>query len=62
MAVHYFRKAADGGDVEAMFNLGYCYYNGNGVGEDRVMAKKLWKKAAAEGHAYAREVLDSIGE
>lgn len=61
MAVHYFRKAADGGDPEAMFNLGYCYYNGNGVAEDRAQARELWKKAAEAGHAYAREVLTSLG-
>ena len=61
MAVHYFRKAADGGDPEAMFNLGYCYYNGNGVAEDRAQARELWRKAADAGHAYAKEVLSSLG-
>ena len=61
MAVHYFRKAADAGDAEAMFNLGYCYYNGNGIAEDRAKAKQLWSKAAEMGHEYAREVLTRLG-
>ena len=61
MAGHYFRKAADAGDAEAMFNLGYCYYNGNGIAEDRAKAKQLWSKAADMGHEYAGEVLTRRG-
>lgn len=62
MAVRYFAKAADGGDAEAMFNLAYCYYNGSGVEQDKDKAKQLWRKAAQSGHAFAKEVMTSLGE
>ena len=52
-------EQARAGDVEAMYNLGQCYYSGkDGVEKDRGEALVWFGKAAAKGHGYA---LYSIG-
>ena len=40
-------KAAEAGDVEALEELGWAYYDGNGVAEDKLEAAKWWCKAGA---------------
>ncbi|KAI8822659.1 uncharacterized protein EV422DRAFT_550393 [Fimicolochytrium jonesii] len=52
-AVVWFRRAAESGDPAAHNNLGICYEEGVGVARDVVMAKTLYKLAAAGGHAGA---------
>lgn len=37
---------AKGGDAEAQFILGRCYWNGDGVAANMVEATKWWRKAA----------------
>ena len=39
------------------FRLGYKYYHGKGVPEDKVETVKLWRKAAEQGDAYAAHSL-----
>ena len=39
------------------FNLGFCYYNGQGVAQDHGEAKRLWQLAAKQGHADAKKQL-----
>ena len=34
-----------GGDKEAQYNLGICYYNGHGVTQDYFQSTYWWKKA-----------------
>lgn len=45
---------AEQGDVNAQYNLGESYDDGQGVPEDDVEAVKWWRKAAEQGHAKAQ--------
>ena len=45
---------AEQGDVDAQFNLGYMYNNGEGVPENDKTAVKWYTKAAEQGHASAQ--------
>lgn len=51
--VEWFRKAAEQGDPNAQFNLGWCYANGQGVTQDYSEAVKWYRKAAEQGDLYA---------
>lgn len=53
-------EAARGGDVGAMFNLGWMYANGRGVARDDALAAFFFARAAREGHAQAREMLKFV--
>ena len=33
-SVYWFKKAANMGDVDSAYNLGFCYYHGEGVEKD----------------------------
>ncbi|EJK56462.1 hypothetical protein THAOC_23643, partial [Thalassiosira oceanica] len=56
-AVELFTKAAELGSIEALFDLGNAYYNGDGVQEDKGKAAELYKKAAMQGHVVGRHNL-----
>ena len=60
-AVDWYRKAADVGDPNAQFNLGYCYWTGDGVKKDTDEAVKWFRKAAEQGNALAIETLKRLG-
>jgi TPR repeat protein len=45
---------ASNGDAKAQAVLGWHYYNGEGVAEDRIEAGNWWKKAADQGNADAQ--------
>jgi uncharacterized protein len=53
-AVGWYRKAADQGDADAQFNLGYMYANGQGVPQDYAAAVSWYRKAADQGQAAAQ--------
>jgi TPR repeat protein len=59
-AVRWYRLAAEQGDVNAQYNLGYMYGNGDGVPEDIVLAYMWWNLAAAQGDEVAQENKDII--
>ena len=48
-ALEYYRKAAQLGSAKAMYNIGVCYYNGDGVEQDAGTAAKWYERAAEEG-------------
>jgi uncharacterized protein len=52
VAVGYF-KAAAGTSAQAAWNLGQCYFGGQGVDQDVPKALEVWRKAAAMGHGRA---------
>lgn len=52
-----YKKAAEQGDAEAQYNLGRCYYDGDGVTQNYKMAIQWFKKAAEQGHATAQNSL-----
>ena len=49
-------KKAEQGDAEAQYRLGSCYYNGDGVNEDKAEAVKWYRKAAEQGDSNARKL------
>ena len=52
-AVKECRKAADAGDVMAMYSLGLMYAEGRGVPKDEAEAVKWYRKAADAGNTKA---------
>jgi TPR repeat protein len=48
------QEAAEQGDVEAQYELGICYGNGDGVEKDYAKAVYWWRHAAERGHAKAQ--------
>lgn len=53
---------ARSGDVEAQFNLGYCYYMGLGIDQDYSKAVEWFTKAAEQGYAEAQLFLGECYE
>ena len=47
-------EAAELGSIEALFNLGLAYYQGDGVQEDKTKGVQFYEKAAMQGHAESR--------
>ncbi len=54
IAVGYLTKAAELGDVDAHYQLGYMYWRGEGVEKDEEKAVHYWEKAAIGGDHQAR--------
>ena len=53
-AVRYYRKAAEQGNADAQYSLGFCYKYGHGVDESETEAVK-WFRKAAENYRKAAE-------
>jgi TPR repeat protein len=49
-----YRQAAEQGDVQAQYNLGLAYANGNGLPQDYIEATKWLLMAAEQGHTMAQ--------
>ena len=56
-SVEWLRLAADRGHAGAQFDLGRCYYDGEGVAKDVERAAMWLKKAAEQGHMKAQKYL-----
>ena len=52
--------AAEQGQVNAQFNLGFCCCNGQGVSQDYTEAVKWYRKAVEQGHVKAQMQLDIL--
>ena len=52
--------AAERGDVDAQFNLGVMYANGDGVIKDMAEAVRWWRLAAEQGDVDAQYALGSV--
>jgi hypothetical protein len=59
-AVQWWRLAAAQDQPEALYYLGACYDNGDGVLEDVDEALRLYKIAAAKGHAGAAAAVGAM--
>ena len=57
--VKHLRKSAEAGDVTAMYNLGGCFENGDGVEQDYVAALAWYRRAADCGDVDA---MNDIGD
>jgi TPR repeat protein len=51
------RRAAEHGDAEAQYNLGFMYAGGDGVPQDDTEAVKWYRRAAEQSHAAAQDNL-----
>jgi hypothetical protein len=60
-AVRLFKEAANLGDPEAMWNLGWRYELGEGVAANHKKAVSLWVQAAAWGHPASKQKLSEMG-
>ncbi len=58
--VIWYRKAAEQGDAEAQYHLGYMYTVGRGIPENDVKAYSWWSVAKAQGEKQATSNLDSL--
>jgi len=56
-AVSCFKKSAEFGNAEAQRMLGYCYFWGEGIREDKREAVKWYRLAAGQGNAEAQRML-----
>ncbi len=54
------KREAEQGDVEAQYELGVCYYFGDGVAKNDYLAMKSYEKAAKRGNAKAQYALASF--
>lgn len=62
MSLPEIRKAANSGDADAQYALGFMYYYGKQVDRDMTLAKKWIRKAAAQGQKRAITAMTLLGE
>ena len=53
-------QLAEQGNIEALFNMGWLYRNGQGVASDDQQARRWWEQAANKGHAEAQMALGML--
>ena len=58
--IKWLQKSADQGYMEGQFWLASCYADGTGVKRDLSKAKKLYRKAAKQGHVLAKQKLAEL--
>jgi hypothetical protein len=61
-AMRWYRKAADQGDADAQYNIGWLYEHGRGVAQDYAEAMRWYRKAADQGNANAKAGLMDLEE
>ena len=59
-AFDWFKKSADQGNMYAQFELGSCYWFGDGIDENRSLAAEEWTKAVDQGHIDAQFHLSNL--
>src|SRR5439155_1122252 len=59
-AVKWYRKAAEQNNAPAQYDLGVCYYYGQGVAKDYVEGYKWWLLAAAQGDEDAKNAVSIL--
>ena len=61
-AMKWYRKAAQGDSIAALYNIGSLYEAGLGVTRDMVEARKWYEQAAAKGYTAAEIRIEQIKE
>jgi Protein kinase domain/Sel1 repeat len=61
-AAKWFGKAANAGSAAGMYDLATMYDDGQGIPEDPVKAKDLYRRAAALGHLEAKQRLAQLSQ
>jgi hypothetical protein len=59
-AVHFFRKAAEQGDEEGLYQLGVMYAKGRGVKQSDIEAYAWWVAAAFNGSTNAANAFTTL--
>ena len=54
LAVYWLRKVAKRGDINAIYQLGECYFFGDGVRRNRPLGFKMMQQAAEQGYGHAQ--------
>jgi len=49
-AIYWYKKAAQTNNLQAQFNIGEIYLNGEGVQSDHLIAREWFEKSSAQGH------------
>lgn len=62
LAISWLKKAAEGGNYEAQFDLGLCYQQGDGVEYDLALARYWYAKAANAGYQKAAIALTRLNK
>ena len=62
--MYWCNRAAHEGYISAQYNIGLCYFYGNGIKKDVVKAKEWLEKAASQGYEDAKKFLkeNNFGE
>jgi len=60
-AFFWYKKAADNGDANAIFNVASFYYKGFGVAKDQAKAVEYYRKARDAGQPGAASILKQLG-
>ena len=58
--VIYYTKAAEQGNIDGQYNLGFCFENGHGVGQDFIQAMNWYQKAAEQGSIFAKAKIKTL--
>ncbi|EJK44471.1 hypothetical protein THAOC_36980, partial [Thalassiosira oceanica] len=59
-AIELWTEAAELGSVNAYFQLGVLYYNGNDIEEDKPRGIHHWQQAAMKGDVFSRHMLGAV--
>eukprot|EP01130_Rhizamoeba_saxonica_P012447 TRINITY_DN5251_c0_g1_i1.p1 TRINITY_DN5251_c0_g1~~TRINITY_DN5251_c0_g1_i1.p1 ORF type:complete len:513 (+),score=130.91 TRINITY_DN5251_c0_g1_i1:22-1560(+) len=59
-SIEYYRTAAEDGDAESQYQLALIYDKGEGVPQDKEVAKQWYLKAADQGHTESEYMVGSI--
>ncbi|EJK59116.1 hypothetical protein THAOC_20701 [Thalassiosira oceanica] len=59
-AIELWAEAAELGSIQALYNLGAAYYQGEGVQQDKAKAVEIFERAAKQGHIGSRHNLGCI--
>jgi TPR repeat protein len=59
-ALKWYKKAAEQGNSNAQYNLGFMYGTGTGVPKDYVLAYRWYSLAVAQGDKISKDDLNNI--
>lgn len=54
------KDEAENGDMESQYHLAICYQSGSGIKKDEKQAALWFMRAAAQGHAEAKAILEMM--
>jgi DNA polymerase III alpha subunit (gram-positive type) len=61
-AIRLYKEASDAGHASAQYNLGFCYWYGEGVAVDKEKAVELFRESARRGNARAEQMMRILNQ